>query len=138
MVGLLEREGLGDVVEVASAGTGGWHVGDPPDARSAAAAARRGITLRGTAQQVRPTDFEDYDLFVAMDASNRRDLLALAGEHRDKVVLLRELDPEAVAVGDTDVPDPYYGGPHGFDTVLDVVEAGCAGLLRELRERGLV
>nr|WP_154733282.1 MULTISPECIES: low molecular weight protein-tyrosine-phosphatase [Solirubrobacterales] len=141
MVALLEREGLADRVEVASAGTGDWHVGDPPDARSTAAAARRGVHLRGAAQQVTRRDFADHDLLVAMDASNRRDLLALAGDDaaaRDRVVLLRELDPAAVAAGDTDVPDPYYGGPDGFDVVLDVVEAGCVGLLAELRARGLV
>jgi protein-tyrosine phosphatase len=141
MVGLLEEEELADRVEVASAGTGSWHVGNPPDERSAAAALRRGITLRGTAQQVRDADFADYDLLVAMDASNHADLLRLAGDDealRDKVVLLRELDPDAVAARDTDVPDPYYGGPNGFDTVLDVVESGCRGLLAELRARGLV
>lgn len=151
---MLEDEGLADRVEVASAGTGAWHVGNPPDERSAAAAARRGITLRGTAQQVRHQDFQDYDLLVAMDASNRRDLLRLAGDDQDaraKVVLLRELDPEA---DETDVPDPYWtggparrpsgrlrhpedGGPTGFDDVLDVVESGCRGLLTELRARGL-
>lgn len=141
MVGLLEEEGLADRVEVASAGTGSWHVGHPPDERSAAAALRRGVTLRGTARQVRDADFAEFDLLVAMDASNHADLLRLAGddeELRDRVVLLRALDPDAVAAGDTDVPDPYYGGPDGFDTVLDVVEAGCRALLVEMRARGLV
>jgi protein-tyrosine phosphatase len=140
MVRLLEDEGLADVVEVASAGTGNWHVGDPPDARSAAAARGRGIILRGRAQQVTSADFARYDLLVAMDASNRRNLLALAPDvaAREKIVLLRELDADAMAAGDTDVPDPYYGGERGFDVVLDVVEAGCRGLLARLRADGLV
>lgn len=140
MVRLLEDEGLADRVEVASAGTGGWHVGEPPDARSTAAARGRGVRLRGRAQQVTPADFHAYDLLVAMDASNRRNLLALAPhpQAREKVVLLREHDPDALAARDTDVPDPYYGGADGFDIVLDVVEAGCRGLLARLRADGLV
>ncbi len=138
MVRLLEEHGLGGRVEVASAGTGGWHAGEPPDARSTAAAARRGIHLRGQAQKVRVQDFDEYDLLVAMDGANRRDLLALApsSEARAQVLLLRELDEESVASGDTDVPDPYYGGPDGFDIVLDVVERGCRGLLERLRTDG--
>jgi len=140
MVRLLQDTGLDGHVEVDSAGTGGWHVGDPPDARSTAAAARRGIHLRGRAQQVRTSDFHAYDLLVAMDASNHRDLLRAAPDEdtREKVLLLRELDPASLAAGDTDVPDPYYGGPDGFDIVLDVVEAGCRGLLARMRADGLV
>jgi len=139
MIRLLEAEGLADRIEVASAGTGSWHVGEPPDARSAAAARGRGVQLHGHAQQVTGADFARYDLLVAMDASNRRALLALApdAQAREKVVLLRELDPEALAARDTDVPDPYYGGTDGFDIVLDVVEAGCRGLLERLRADGL-
>lgn len=140
MVRLLEEEGLADVVEVDGAGTGSWHVGEPPDRRSAAAAHARGITLRGAARQVTHADFERFDLLVAMDAANRRDLLALAPHEdaREKVVLLRELDPAAAASGETDVPDPYHGGARGFEDVLDVVERGCRGLLDEMRSRGLV
>jgi protein-tyrosine phosphatase len=110
-------------VEVASAGIGGWHVGEPPDSRSAEAARRRGIVLEGAAQQVRRSDFDDYDLLVAMDRGHLRDLLAMAGEHRDKVRLL--IDGE-------DVPDPYYGGRDGFDDVLDLITEGCERLLDEV------
>ena len=122
---LLRERGLEDAIEVASAGTGGWHVGDPPDARSTEAARRRGILLEGAAQQVSRADFDRYDLLVAMDRSNLRDLLALAPdeEARAKVRLL---------LHDDDVPDPYYGGPSGFDDVLDLVTGGCERLLDEL------
>jgi protein-tyrosine phosphatase len=122
-------------VEVESAGTGGWHVGEPPDERAAAAAARRGVTLEGAARQVTPEDFRRFDLLIAMDRANLRELLALAPDEEaaEKVRLLREFDP--AAAGDLDVPDPYYGGDRGFETVLDMVEAACRGLVDELRAR---
>src|SRR5690349_5388983 len=96
---LLVEEGLTEAVELDSAGTGDWHVGHAPDERSTAAAATRGIELTGQARQVDVADFETYDLIVAMDRSNHDDLLALAPdeEARERVKLLREYDPEAVA-----------------------------------------
>lgn len=128
---LLRERGLEDEVEVASAGTGGWHVGDPPDARSTAAAQRRGIVLEGAAQQVSEEDFEHYDLVIAMDRENLRHLRGMApgAAARDKLHLLREFDPACAGAPDLDVPDPYYGGTRGFDDVLDMVEAACPGLL---------
>jgi protein-tyrosine phosphatase len=130
---LLEDEGLADRIEVESAGTGGWHVGEPPDERATLAARRRGITLSGAAQQVRPGDFRRFELLIALDRSNLRELLAIAPDEEaaEKVRLLREFDP--AAEGDLDVPDPYYGGDRGFETVLDMVERACRGLIDELR-----
>jgi low molecular weight protein-tyrosine phosphatase len=124
-------------VEVESAGTGGWHVGEPPDERAAAAAARRGVTLEGAARQIAPEDFRRFDLLVALDRANLRELLALAPDEdaAERVRLLREFDPASSGGGDLDVPDPYYGGDRGFETVLDQVEAACRGLLDELRAR---
>jgi len=118
-----------------SAGTGGWHAGEPPDPRAADAARRRGIELGGEARQVRDEDFEEFDLLLAMDARNLRDLRAMAPgpEAREKVRLLREFDPASAGAVDLDVPDPYYGGPRGFDDVLDLVESACRGLLDEIR-----
>ncbi len=135
MRGLLRAEGLEHAVTLDSAGTGGWHAGAPPDARSVAAARSRGVVVEGAARQVTAADFDDFDLLLAMDRDNERDLRALApdGAARGKVRLLREFDPAAVAAGDLDVPDPYYGGPNGFDRVLDLVEAACRGLLDEVR-----
>jgi len=133
MRSLLREEGLEGEIEVDSAGTGGWHAGHPPDARATAAAARRGIVLEGAARQVRPSDFEDFDLLLAADRENLIDLrqIAPSEEARDKVRLLRSFDPDAR--GDLDVPDPNYGGPDGFEDVLDLVEAACRGLLDEVR-----
>jgi protein-tyrosine phosphatase len=111
---------------VQSAGTGGWHAGSPPDARSTRAAAARGITLEGAARQVTRADFEDFDLLVAMDRDNLADLRAIAPpgtEHKIRLLLGEGRD----------VPDPYYGGPHGFENVLDLVETACEQLLDELR-----
>jgi protein-tyrosine phosphatase len=123
---LLAERGLEDEIEVQSAGTGGWHAGSPPDARSTRAAAARGITLEGAARQVTRADFEDFDLLVAMDRDNLADLRAIAPpgtEHKLRLLLGEGRD----------VPDPYYGGPHGFENVLDLVETACEQLLDELR-----
>jgi protein-tyrosine phosphatase len=135
MRALLREAGLDARIQVDSAGTGNWHAGDPPDARATAAAGARDIELAGAARQVTAADFEDFDLLLAMDRENERELLARAPdeEARGKVHLLREFDPAAVATGDLDVPDPYYGGPNGFERVLDLVQAACRGLLDEVR-----
>jgi protein-tyrosine phosphatase len=137
MRSLLVSEGFAEVVEIDSAGTGDWHVGHAPDHRSAGAAATRGIELSGQARQVAAADFEAYDLILAMDRSNHADLLALApGEAHDRIRLLREYDPEAVAADELEVPDPYYGGPDGFEDVLDLVTRACEGLIEaEVRPR---
>jgi len=138
MAHLLEREGLTEAVSLDSAGTGGWHAGSPPDERATSAAAVRGIALQGAARQLRATDFGDFDLLLCADADNLRDVRALApdGAACGRVRRLREFDPEAVATGDLDIPDPYYGGADGFEDVLDLVDRACRGLLEDLRERG--
>ena len=131
---LVRDAGLEHEIEIDSAGTGGWHTGDPPDRRATAAARGRGITLDSAARQVTRQDFEDFDLLLAADRENLRDLRAIApAGTEDKVRLLREFDPASAGAPDLDVPDPYYGGPNGFETVLDQVEAACRGLLDELR-----
>ena len=137
MRGLLREQGLEDVVEVDSAGTGDWHVGDPPDRRATAAAQGRGVVLEGAARQVAAADFEDFDLILAADRRNMRDLRALLPpEAGAKLHLLREFDPASAGAPDLDVPDPYYGGDDGFQHVLDLVVAACHGLLDELRAAG--
>ena len=137
MRALVADAGLDAHVELDSAGTGGWHAGDPPDARAIAAAARRGITIDGTARQISHGDFERFDILVALDASNASGLLGVAPDERSaaKVRLLREFDPAFAGGADLDVPDPYYGGEDGFDHVLDLVDAACRGLLEVVRER---
>jgi protein-tyrosine phosphatase len=135
MRALVAEAGLGARITIDSAGTGAWHVGHPPDPRSVAAAAQRGIPVGGAARQVRRADFDDFDLLVALDGANARDLRRMAPDARAaaKVRLLREFDPHGD--GDLDVPDPYYGGSDGFGRVLDLVDAACRGLLDELRGR---
>src|SRR4051794_10691460 len=122
---LVRERGLEDRIEIDSAGTGGWHAGEPPDERATEAARRRGIAVEGAARQVTRADFERFDLIVAMDQRNLRELRHLASddEARAKLRLL---------CGDRDVPDPYYGGARGFEDVLDQVEAACRELLDEI------
>jgi protein-tyrosine phosphatase len=132
---MVSEAGLADRVQIDSAGTGGWHVGHPPDSRAAAAAAARGIALSGGARRFAPEDFERFDLILAMDRDNRSDLLRLAPDERSRarVRMLREFDPAFSAGGDVDVPDPYNGDADAFDEVLDLVCAACRGLLDHVR-----
>lgn len=110
-----------------SAGTGAWHVGNPPDTRMTAAAAEDDLHLSGSARQVTADDFRDFDLVVAMDASNRDDLLALAPDDdaRGRVRLFRDYAGET----GQGVPDPYYGGPDGFREVVGIVRRAARGLV---------
>ena len=129
----LQQAGLERQVEVASAGTGGWHAGEPPDKRTQRAAQLRGYDLsQQRAQQVRVQDFERYDLILAMDNSNFRDLQAMqpANGKAELDVFLRRY--EGVK---SEVPDPYYDGEQGFVEVLDLIEAACDGLMIELKGR---
>ena len=131
---VVAEAGLDREIEVDSAGTGSWHVGQSVDPRARAAAALRGIELEGVARRVRPEDLDEFDLVLAADHSHLLDLLALAGEdqaRRRRVRLLREFDPAAES-SDLEIPDPYYGGRDGFEHVLDLCEAACRGLLAQL------
>jgi protein-tyrosine phosphatase len=136
MRSLVVQAGLEDSIELDSAGTGAWHVGSPPDERATAEAHTRGVALEGSARQVRTSDFKDFDLLIAMDSANLRDLRALAhgDEERAKVRLLREFDPASTGSGGLDVPDPYYGAGDGFAKVFDLVHAACEGLLSQIQE----
>jgi protein-tyrosine phosphatase len=132
---LVAEAGLEDEIHIDSAGTGGWHVGHPPDARATQAARRRGIALEGSARRVVAEDFDRFDLLLCMDGENLRDVQARApsAQAREKARLLREFDPQSAGAPDLDVPDPYYGGADGFELVLDQVEAACRGLLERIR-----
>jgi len=130
---LVETAGLGRHIELDSAGTSAYHVGQRPDRRSAEAAERRGIELRGRARQFEAEDFEKFDYVIAMDRDNLRDLSELAEgpAQRNKLHLLRDFDPDSEP--GSSVPDPYYGGEAGFDRVLDICSAGCRQLLERLK-----
>jgi protein-tyrosine phosphatase len=134
---LLAERGLDGRIRVDSAGTGSWHVGESPDIRSARTAAAHGIELAGRSRQVRPEDFVNFDYIVAMDRSNLEDLERLRdGVGGDSALyLLREFDPEGGP--GAEVPDPYYGGPGGFEEVFRMVERASRGLLEHiLQEHG--
>ncbi len=131
---LVAAEGLSGKIAVESAGTGDWHVGEPRDRRSQAVGRTRGMPLGGVAQQFTSAAFDRYDYVLAMDRANQRELLRLARDDRDraKVRLLRTFDPTNTDP-EAEVPDPYYGGPLGFDEVFDICERACRGLLEHLR-----
>ncbi|MCG8294878.1 MULTISPECIES: low molecular weight protein-tyrosine-phosphatase [Pseudomonas] len=129
----LEAAGLADVVQVASAGTGDWHVGKAPDSRTCKAALARGYDLsRQRAQQVKAEHFGEYDLVLAMDKSNLRNLQVLR-PHNAKGELDLFLRRYGAALDE--VPDPYYGGAEGFEQVLDLIEAACRELVVEIKGR---
>ena len=130
---LIEQKGLQHLVEIDSAGTGAWHVGEPPDDRATATALHRGIDISGqSARKVRSEDFEFYDYILAMDQENHMNLIRMApDEHRKKVRLFLEF---ASNQPEREVPDPYYGGAGGFENVLDLVQAASRGLLAEIEE----
>jgi protein-tyrosine phosphatase len=133
---VVREAGLTDAVEIDSAGTTAYHVGEPPDPRAAEAALRRGFDLSGqTARRVTAKDFERFDFLVAMDRSHHRALSTLAPSPaaRERIVMMSDF---ATRTGTPrDVPDPYYGGSQGFERVLDMLEDAADGLLAHVRTR---
>lgn len=128
----LRQGGLDALVRVDSAGTHGWHEGAPPDARSQHHAALRGYDLSMLrSRPLEPADYERFDLLLAMDSDNLEHLQSeCPPAHRAKLRRLMEFAPDGAAPV---VPDPYAGGPAGFERVLDLVESACAGLVLHLR-----
>lgn len=128
----IAQAGLSDRIVCDSAGTSSYHIGSPPDARMQAAGRRRGLKLKGRARQLQPEDLAKFDLILAMDRENYRDILHLdsQGIYKDKVRLMCDY---AQNHRDRDVPDPYYGGESGFDYVMDLLEDACQGLLQEIK-----
>jgi protein-tyrosine phosphatase len=140
----LARSGLGDQVEVTSAGTGGWHVGEPMDSRAAALLTSHGYDpSRHRGHQLAAEELAGYDLLLAMDSGNHADVLAMAEssseaeETVDRIRMFRDFDPavdrapSGAAAGDRDVPDPYYDD-NGFRTVLAMVERVVDALVAAL------
>ncbi len=128
---LLSERNLHHLIETDSAGTEGWHTGSAPDGRAQQTAGQRGIDISGLrARQISQADMEYYDLIIAMDHDNHSRLHSLAGEqHGHKIRLLLEYSER---FSDTEVPDPYYGGDHGFDLVLDMIEESCEHLIQHI------
>jgi protein-tyrosine phosphatase len=128
---LCKERGLANLYQVDSAGTGDWHIGQPPDKRSIAAAKKHGVHLPGLCRQVKASDFLEFDVIIAMDRSNRADLLAdCPPPFKDKVKLMSDYDP--MKGKKLDVPDPYHGGPSEFNEVYDILLRSCTCLLDNL------
>ncbi|MEU2064622.1 low molecular weight protein-tyrosine-phosphatase [Streptomyces sp. NPDC013455] len=125
--------GLEDLVAVDSAGTGGWHEGEPADPRTVSVLDEYGYAGEHVARRFQPSWFARLDLVIALDTSHLKALRRLAPTEEDarKIRLFRSYDP--TAGGDLDVPDPYYGGREGFEECLQMVEAASTGLLAAVR-----
>ena len=130
---LLKQRGLIDQFVVDSAGTGGWHVGNPADRRMTAAANRRGIDLPSRARQISLDDFSSFDLVLTMDNDNLAAVESLAQEAGpNAMATVKSMMSYSRRFNETEVPDPYYGGEAGFEHVLDLLEDACSTLLDEL------
>ena len=133
---LVERQGLGHLITIDSAGTHAYHVGEPPDSRAQQTAAQRGVDLSElTARRVYDDDFQRFDYVLAMDRDNLTNLRAMCPQHlRDRVQLFLDYAPGR---DETEVPDPYYGARNGFDQVFDMVEDASRGLLLDILDTHL-
>jgi low molecular weight protein-tyrosine phosphatase len=133
---LIEQTGLSQEINIDSAGTHAYHVGNPPDPRAQAVALRRGIDLSALrARRISLGDFAKYDYILAMDRDNLNALLMnCPPEHSYKLRLFLDFAPDLKV---NEVPDPYYGGATGFEQVLDLVEIASEGLLRHLRQQAI-
>jgi protein-tyrosine phosphatase len=130
---IVEEEGLSDRFTIDSAGTSNYHTGDSPDPRTVRAAAARGVRVQHAARQIAEEDFARFGYVLAMDSENLRRTLRVGGtvDGSAEVRLLRSYDPEADE--DAEVPDPYFGGPRGFEDVHELVERACRGLFAHIR-----
>lgn len=132
--GVMRSIAAGTPIEIASAGTAGYHTGELPDPRMRSHARKRGIELTSRARQFDPSrDFDRFDMIIAMDDSNLRDLRDMDRSKKYHAKLSKMTDYCRTMEADH-VPDPYYGGPEGFDHVLDILEDACAGLLEKIRK----
>ena len=134
---LIHQAGLSDVILCESAGTSSYHIGSPPDRRmSNAATAKLGIKLRGQARQLQKSDFQNFDMILAMDQENYDHITALdsTAEYDDKVYLMCSFCSRHTI---KEVPDPYYGGVEGFNQVIDLLMDACEGLLQHVTKQQL-
>jgi len=133
---LIDEHSLGHLIEVDSAGTHAYHVGEPPDGRAQAAALRRDVDLSPLrARKVQPGDFDGFDYLLAMDDDNLQILAQMSPSGREgKLRLFLDFAPH---IPEREVPDPYYGGESGFERVLDLIEAAAEGLLEDIKSKHL-
>lgn len=133
---LVKKRGLDSKFKIDSAGTIGYHEGNQADPRMRAASKRRGIEITSISRPIRPSDFRDFDLILAMDRQNREDILEAFNKWKIKETLPADAHKKVKLMcsyckehDETEVPDPYYGGPQGFEKVLDLLEDACESLL---------
>lgn len=130
---VLRRQGLEDEVFVDSAGTGSWHVGHPPDERAQRSAGLRGLDISTQrARRIGPNDCQSFDYILTMDEENKRAVAALCRKGSAKVRPFLDFAPDRP---EWEVPDPFYGGPEGFEHVMDLVETASEGLLDEIKKK---
>ena len=129
---LVQEEGLQNYFEIDSAGTSGWHEGEPANSKSRMVAESKGVKLLSRSRLFRPIDLDYFDVVLAMDRSNLRDMQHMAKNdaQKKKLFLMRDFDPQADS---PEVPDPYYGGMNGFYEVFDILMRSSRGLLNELK-----
>jgi len=131
--GVIKREGVAAEFEVDSAGTSGWHAGEPADKRMQSHAIKRGFNLTSISRKFDPkTDFDYFDMIIGMDDSNVENLKRMANRAADKGKIFKMTDFSKTFDYD-EVPDPYYGGADGFELVLDLLEDSCEGLLDRIK-----
>ena len=129
--GVLKKEGIASQFEVDSAGTSGWHAGEPADRRMQSHATKRGYNLTSISRKFDPhSDFDHFDMIVGMDDSNMENLKRMA-RNTDDLNKLYKMTDFAKEFSYDEVPDPYYGGSEGFELVLDLLEDSCRGLLEK-------
>lgn len=130
---LVDDNGLSDIIELDSAGTGNWHVGERADSRMRSHASKRGIELTSIARQIKPRDLKTFDYIIGMDDSNIQNIKRLdsSGKYADKIYSMVGFCSDGSY---SEVPDPYFGGAAGFELVLDILDDACNGLLKKVRE----
>ncbi|KAL5710706.1 protein-tyrosine-phosphatase [Ranunculus cassubicifolius] len=133
---LVNKRGLQSNFKIDSAGTIGYHEGNPADSRMRAASKRRGIEITSISRPIKPSDFRDFDVILAMDRQNKEDILSALERWKFKETLPVDAYKKVKLMcsyckkhSETEVPDPYYGGPQGFEKVLDLLEDACESLL---------
>lgn len=131
---LVEEQGLDHQFLIDSAGIGGWHIGQLPDPRMRQCGVRHGYRFESRARQFSKSDFSRFDHIIVMDAENYRDVTSMASSEEEKSKVSFMTDYCTRHKDATSVPDPYYGGPRGFDLVIELLEDACLGLLERLKE----
>ncbi len=129
---IVKKNGFQDIVEVDSAGTSGWHEGDLPDERMRAHGERRGYDFSSPARKFQKSDLEKFDYIIVMDNDNYKNVKSMASNKSQENKIKKMTEFAIQYKHNNEIPDPYYGGPAGFELVLDLLEDACEGLMQEI------